>query len=422
MDDMNTIFAFRRTVGASGAALALAILASSVAAQATPQASARWQPFIGCWAPTVSQTTTSANASTPQTLCVVPVDGGSAVELATIADGRVIERERIEPTARRAVSREGCNGNETVSFSADNQRLYLRSDLMCTGDIRRRSTGLIAMASADEWLDIQTVTVGDANALRVVRYRSTEPANLPAEIAAQLSGQTSLAVSTARLAAASPVSTEDVLEVSSNIDAPAVEAWLLERKPEFSLDAKAIAELGNAGLPVTVVDLMVALAYPERFADALNDRGGALRPAQDVAAVVAPTTDSRSNDPFYWDRYRSSGYGRYYYSPYGYSRYGLYPNGYGIGYTPSRYNSGYYSRPVVIVVAPSEIQSTRPTMVKGVGYTRGRPRSSPPSTSVGSSGGSKSGTSSSSGGSSSSGTSSGSTGRVAKPRTPPPAK
>jgi hypothetical protein len=277
------------------------------------------------------------------------------------------------------------------------------------------------MASPNEWLDIQSVTVGDARALRVVRYRAATPTELPAEIVAALPNQ-ALASSTARIAASAPVSVEDVLETSTNVDAPAVEAWLLERKPEFALDAKAVAALGDAGLPPTVVDLMIALAYPERFAEALNDRSNALRPAQQVIAEARGTelTEIPVGDPFYWDRYRSFGFGRYYYSPYGYSQYGLYPNGYGIGYTPGRYNSGYYGqRPVVIVVNASELESNRVRLVKGQGYTYPRRSNTAPSTSTGSSsGGSKD--RSSSGGSTSTGSSSGSTTRKATRRTPPP--
>ena len=425
---MNKVFVTsRRALGASAVALVLSLPAASASAQVAAGTEARWQPFVGCWSPTVGQATTVADAATPQILCVVPVDGGAAAELATIADGRVVERERIEPTGtRRSISREGCNGFETVSFSSDNQRIYLRTDLMCTGDVRRTSTGLIAMASATEWLDIQTVNVGDAKALRVVRYRAAAPANLPAEIASELPTPSSLASSNARIAAASPVTVDDVLDVSGHVDAPAVEAWLIERKPEFSLDAKALAALGDVALPASVVDLMVALSYPERFADALSDRSGALRPAQLMGGAPVMTPMDGYSDPFYWDRYRSSRYGSYYYSPYGYSRYGLTPNGYGIGYG-SRYNSGYY-RPQVIVVNASELESNRGTMVKGQGYRPGR--NARPSTSVGSSSGSSGSSSkgssssggSSSGGSSSSGTSSGSTGRVAKPRTPPPSE
>ena len=424
---MNKVFlAPRRALGASVAALLLSLPASSASAQVAAPADARWQPFVGCWAPTVGQTTTVTDAATPQVLCVVPVDGGASAELASIANGQVVERERIEPTGtRRPITREGCTGFETVKFSSDNQRVYLQTDLMCSGDIRRSSTGLIAMASANEWLDIQTVNVGDAKALRVVRYRSVTPENLPAEIASALPSQSSLAVSTARIAASSPISVDDVLEVSSNVDAPAVEAWLIERKPEFSLDAKAIAALGDVALPPGVVDLMVALAYPERFADVLNDRSGALRPAQLVVSQAnAPVmTPVGYGDPFYWDRYRSSRYGSYYYSPYGYSRYGLSRNGYGIGY--GGYSTGYYNRPQVIVVNPSELQSNSGSMVKGSGYRPGR--NARPSTSVGRSSGSSgsssgSSGSSSSGGSSSGGSSSGSTGRVAVPKTPPPAE
>jgi hypothetical protein len=406
------------------AAAALLASAAPGAAQPASSAEARWQAWIGCWAPVSDQGTSTANPAA-QVLCVVPAGSGSSIELTTITDGKVVERERVDADGvRRDVQKDGCKGFETASFSGDSRRIYLHSDYMCTGDVHRSSTGLIAMTAENEWIDIQTVNVGDARALRVTRYRSVEPAAVPAGIAG-LVGPETMATSTIRIAASAPLTMQEIFDVSSHVDAAALEALVLERRPTFPLDAASLTELGDAGLPVAVIDLLIALAYPDRFEVTLSERGGALRPAQHIVPVQTGNSYPASYDPFQWDRYRSFGYGRYYYSPFGYSRLdGLYPNGYGIGY-----GNGYGgSRPLIIVVSQSELSRSRPQLVRGQGYTR--TRSSRPSVSRGSTSGNstssgktskgKTSTGSSSTGGTSTGSASGSTGRQAKPRNAPP--
>jgi hypothetical protein len=302
----------------------------------------------------------------------------------------------------------------------------VRSDLVCDGGLRRTSTGVISMTSVSEWMDVQSVAVGEQKAVRVLRYReASASAAVPAEITTAL-GSRPFSISAARLAATAPVSPADIVDVSRNLDAAGAEVWLLEQRLAFTADAKRIVDLTDAGVPGSVVDVVVALSYPERFAIDLNRREIETRPGE-------PNLGGSSMRPGYgvygggwdpmWDPYYGSRYGRRYYSPYGYSQYG-YGYGYGGGY-------GWYpgQRPVVIVVTPPVTEARREgRAVKGRGYTRTRPDDAGPTPDRRSGSGSSSGGSASSGGSSggsssggaSSGGSSsgGSTGRTAKPKPP----
>jgi hypothetical protein len=277
------------------------------------------------------------------------------------------------------------------------------------------------MTSATEWMDVQSVAVGEQKAVRVLRYREARPlALIPTEITVAL-GDRSFAISTARIAASAPVTLNDVVDVSRNLDASGAEVWLLEQKLAFKADAKRLSQLAAANVPGGVIDVVVALSYPDRFAIDATQRQIAVLP--DVPRVSDYPTDRSLGgyyDPF-MDPYRY-GRGRYY-SPYGYSQYGYgYGSGYGGGY-------GWYpgSRPVIIVVkdpsVPDETDTRRGRAVNGRGYTRTRgPADTPPEPrrTGAESGSSSSGSSGSSGGgaSSGSGSSGGSTGRTAKPRPP----
>jgi hypothetical protein len=432
--------------GRLGVLLVGLMLSAATAASAMPAGNASlapgWQAFIGCWepiaAPVGALPVVSGALPEPATahlVCVVPVEGTSAVDMITIVDGKIVERERVDATGTQSPTRkDDCSGTRSAAWSTVGQRLYLRSDLVCDGGLRRTSTGVISMTSMNEWVDVQSVAVGAQTAVRVLRYREArQGAAIPTEITAAL-GSRPFSVSAARLAATAPVSPADIVDVSRHLDADGAEVWLLEQKLAFTADAKRLVELTKAGVPESVVDVVVALSYPRRFTIDVNQREIALLPGEPRGGGSTTRSGIAGYDPMYggWDPYYGSRYGRGYYSPYGYSQYG-YGYGYGSGY-------GWYpgGRPVVIVVTdPTQAgPKVEGRAVKGRGYTtRTRPTAADPtpdrsrsgrsssgsSESGSSSGGSSTGSSSgsSSSGSSSSGSSSGeSTGRTAKVRPP----
>ena len=414
------------------AAAMVGVVQSASAAPVNESLAPGWQAFYGCWEPVTAPAGTLPPGTLPDTtaahlVCVVPVEGSGAVDMVTVVNGQVVERERVDATGTASPTRkDDCAGTRSATWSTVGQRLYVRSELVCDGGLRRTATGVISMTSMHEWMDVQSVAVGGQKAVRVLRYRAVgSSAAVPAEVSAAL-GSRPFSVSAARLAATAPVTTADIIDVSRHLDEAGAEVWLLEQRLAFTADSRRLVELTKAGVPGGVVDVVVALSYPERFAIDLNRREIELRPgeARLGGSSMSPGYGGYGGwDPM-WDPYYGSRYGRRYYSPYGYSQYGY---GYGYGWYPG-------TRPVVIVVNPppaGEVREGR--VVKGSGYTRTRPANSDPtpdrragsdprsggSSSGGdaSSGGSSSG-GSSGGGSSSGGSSGGSTGRTAKVRPP----
>src|SRR5436190_479888 len=150
----------------------------------------------------------------------------------------------------------------TGAVPARGQRLYLHSEDACSGEPAREGTGLIAMSGAGRLLYIQSVTIGTQTGVRVQRYReATADLLLPDDVANALRLGVS-AIIQARAAAGAPLATDDVIEASRIIDVPVIEAWLVERADPFTLDAKRLVALADAGVSSRVIDLMVALSYP----------------------------------------------------------------------------------------------------------------------------------------------------------------
>src|SRR5438132_1605701 len=73
-------------------------------------------------------------------------------------------------------------------------------------------------------------------------------------------------VGEARIVAAAPLALADIIEASQQLHSGVVSAWLNDLRQPVAIDAKRLAELADAHVPAPVIDMMVALAYPDAFA------------------------------------------------------------------------------------------------------------------------------------------------------------
>src|SRR3954454_11259660 len=98
------------------AGLALTVIASTGTASAqAPPPDQRWYPWIGCWSSSQNGLTGAASR-----VCVVPAAGASAIDIVSLATGKVVSREKIEANGeRRPSERDGCKGWETARWSSD---------------------------------------------------------------------------------------------------------------------------------------------------------------------------------------------------------------------------------------------------------------------------------------------------------------
>ncbi|MEP6495219.1 MAG: hypothetical protein ABJF01_21210 [bacterium] len=437
---MNLIRAHRAYPAFPAVAFAtLFTLTAAVSAQAqSAGADARWQAWLGCW-----QTSAASAADLPTSspvVCVAPTRVTSAVRVTTFSRGAVVSDDTIDASGQhRAVDKQGCAGWQRGEWSADARRVYLRSQLTCTGGVARVGTGILAMSPTGDWLDVEGLSAGANSGVRAMRFHNADSvsrASLPG--AADVSVGRELAVQTARAVAGAPLGINDVVEAVNSVDTAVVQTWIAQRGVRFVLSAKELIAMADAGVPGSVTDVMIGISYPEHFALQQSSVGtmafGNQISPRDSARIAAEyardgcdaltTSLLYSFDTFnpcaYRYGLRGLGYGSAY-SRYGYASYGYNPYfGYG------GYGAGYYSAPIIVVKGE---ETPHGKVVKGRGYSRGddgggssssgaSSRTSSGASNSGSSGSSSSG--SSSGGSSSSGSSSSgaSAGRTAIPRPP----
>lgn len=362
-------------------AMKFAMCAALIALPSALQAQAddgRWLAWAGCW---------EGTDATAMLLCVEPVEGG--VNLVSVeGDSRSVETI-IANGMPQPIESDRCSGTRTAEFSADGERVYLREEVEC-GGVTAELTGMIAMISPTEWVDIRGAADRPDAVSRTFR-RASETRAREAGFGT-LQSADALATRMMRWQASEPTSFDDLLEVYGHIGEGATRAWVVEQIDPFPVDADALVRLADAGVPDRVIDVVVAHAFPDRFVlgeGAPSERAG---------------PSSNRGDPYGRNAYPA--YGRYGYGSYGFGWGSPYNYGYGYGY-------GYPYRDRFIVVqryrprtdVPQNL-SPRVRPMPGVGYTGGRPSTS------------SSGASSSQGAAASSGSSRGrSTGRTAKPRT-----
>jgi hypothetical protein len=386
------------------------------------QIDARWRPWLGCWQlldesvrqplPFAAAALGAANARTSREaagirVCVAPApegNGVSGVTLTTTVEGQpALEQTIVADGNPHPLSEAECRGTQRAEWSRSGGRLFARAEVTCSDQTSRTVSGL-AMISGGVWTDVQSVDVGGRENIRVRRYQRT--ASSAASIAPELG--------------TSQFTIEDVKEAVTKISPRAVEAALVESEATFALNSRALLDLDKAGVPDSVIDLMVAVSYPKHFV---------VQRRENLFSTFATAYDPWSLSaapylPYFWPSYYPydslysyyDRYGSYYYAPFGYSYWGS-------------YGGSYY--PGFVTVDPG--QPDAPTgagrAINGVGYTRiTRPREVATRDSGNSNGsdggvvstGSSSGASSSSGGASPSGFSSGSSssdsGRTAQPR------
>jgi len=391
-----------------GLAVVALAAATATSAQAQSASPAPWRAWMGCWsAGPVSPL--GADPAAP-VVCITPTANSSAVQLTTLSAGKVTGTQVVDASGRETpIAATGCTGTQTGRWSGDARRVYLNATVTCDGATHTTS-GILAMTTEGDWLDVQGVKgMGDEN-VRVVRYRDVGVrSTVPAEIAESLKDM-GMSVQAARAVASADVGSRAVIDAANATGVAVTEAFILERGQRFNLDARELVSLADAGVSPRLTDAMIAVSNPQTFAVNHN-------------AVPVDTIVTGRRVYATMDRYASPwGWG---YSPYGYPRYGYgygydsFYNGYGSGYGYGYGYPGYvYSGPVVIVRGSDATAAPHGRMVKGRGYqagdrapTQDRAASRAPSPS------SESAPRSTSSGSSSSGASSSSSGeRTAKPR------
>jgi len=318
----------------------------------------RWKPWIGSWR-LVSNTVNSRdkNLDKEYRLEILPGSTGDAVVMKAFQEEKELFKDRISANGLSQPLRdEKCSGWYRYSWSDTGKRLLFESESSCSDSAPRTISGLSVINKEGEWLDIQLIQ-NDRD--RIITLRRYEPMDTPTEI----NGDRIIPdIRKARLLAGTNFSINEIIELSGKVPSEILEAALLEYREPFNINSKNLVRLAKDDVPEHVIDLMVALSFPDKF-------------------IVERDTVSHT---VRLDR-SSTGSGRVYYDPY-YSYYSCFDPYFPWCWTPSTYafywNSGwgfwggyYPSYPIYIppgggIIGP---RTGSGRLVAGHGYTKVSP-------------------------------------------------
>lgn len=350
---------------ALGLLLALALPAAAQDGADRPAATARaadltddrWLPWMGCWQLWEEQVTPGDGAEFPErtVVCITPTGDGRGARLTARSDSDIlVERTLVADGVRHPLTEGDCSGWERRDWSADGRRIFTRGEVRCGDDEPRRMSGISLLSNRSTWVDIQSVSVGEQGHMEIRRYNPARDAEVSSDL--QLPATRGV-IRNARQTVAGRLTVPSVREAAAKADTPVVEALLTETQPRLDLDSATLIDLDDAGVDGSVIDVLVALAYPNRF------------------VVERPSSGGRRGSGGGWggfDPY-SPAYQGSYWAPFGYSYLGMYGynslrNSY--WYNPYYYN-GWASRgPVVGGRAGDDAEIGSGRAVRGVGFTR----------------------------------------------------
>ena len=248
---------------------------------------------------------------------------------------------------RRDVHEPGCEGWERSEWARDGHRLFTHAELTCGDQPTRSVRGVSFLASRSTWTDIQIVEVGSRHHVEVRRYKPVSAERRDELLGASFRLPVDPAdIRAARAAVTEALTVADVMEATAATAPRVVEALLMEIEPRLDLDSDALIALDDAGVDTTVIDLMVALAHPERFQVERRDRGGGWSSGGGFGGFYDPI--------WYGDLYP------YYVTPFGATYWTS-------GYNP--YLFGGATSPFVTVLAESDFDDPTGRAVMGRGYT-----------------------------------------------------
>lgn len=280
----------------------------------------RWLPWIGSWRLVSDEVDASDDKPGGAfVLRVSPGDDRNTVNMKTFRDGAILFDDSIVTDGlSQQLKEKECSGWYQYSWSQTGKRLFFESKSSCPGQPPQEISGLSIINKSGEWLDVQLLQRDEDRIITIRRYSPVPDDATDAE------KPTNGRIRTARMSAATNFSIDEIVELSRRVAPEVLEAALVEYYEPFRMDSKTLVYLADSGVPSQIVDLMVALSYPEEFT------------VERHTLSITPRNDERDEDDL---RYVYPSYGYYYiydpwfpwhWTPYTYSLYwgggwGLWP-------------------------------------------------------------------------------------------------
>ena len=221
----------------------------------------RWLPWMGSWRLIPNAISESDKGAKENYLMDIRQgDDGQSITMKSYREEKLLLETRIAADGSRQPLKDSrCTGWYSYSWSDTGKRLLFESESSCPAEAPRLISGISVVTDNRDWLDIQLLRSGEDRAVSVHRYSAvSESINTAAGSGPGLNAAP-------RYLAATGLSIEEVIELSNKIPSDLLEATIAELHKPFKLNSSTLKRLSDAGVRPQVVDLMVALSFPDKF-------------------------------------------------------------------------------------------------------------------------------------------------------------
>jgi uncharacterized membrane protein YgcG len=330
-------FCSRLLPGALLASTSLVFLLAGSAVAQTKSGDSPLLPWIGVWSITGSGSATT-DATQKSTVEIRPTSDFKGLDITRHSPKQPDVSEILIPDGtRRPLITQNCTGWRTARLIPEAGLILESSEMACKDTGSFATSSVKMMLATDQMAEILSVKA--AGQPRVaVRHLTFEHELAPAPDLPPAWVGTS-----ARTAISAPWSLDTIILLSKSIETPLLEAAMMEKKVRPRLNSQSLRQLQAAKTPKEIIDLTVALAYPDQFHVEKNGQV-ILRPWLDSATSGSAAS---SYAPGFTTYYPGAFYNCY--SPQGYLGY----SGFGLlapGSCWSYYSPFWWDYPIYIPV------------------------------------------------------------------------
>jgi len=217
----------------------------------------RWLPWIGSWRMVSSGITGESTVQEQYLMTIVTDENGKSITMKGFREEELLSEEKIVADGmHHPLTGDECTGWYMYSWSETGKRLLLKSESSCSGDLTQMISGMSIIDDSGDWVDIQLLQNGKERAVAIRRYRNVDNTPVtPARMDAVF----------ARISAGTNFSIDEIIELSTKVEPEVLEVALLELRKPFPIDSQQLVRLSDSRVPSQVVDLMVALSFPDKF-------------------------------------------------------------------------------------------------------------------------------------------------------------
>ena len=221
----------------------------------------RLLPWMGSWRLVSNKVNSSESELVKDFLLTIsPGSNENSITMKGYRDETPLAEEVIIVDGlRHQLTDDKCTGWYLYSWSENGKRLLLNSEPTCPGDPPRVISGMSIIDEKGDWLDIQLLRNGEQKVINIRKYRNVDNESVT------LSAIKLNRINSSRSAAGENFSINEIIELSGKVESEVLETALLEMGKSFPINSKNLIYMADAKVPSRVIDLMVALSFPDKF-------------------------------------------------------------------------------------------------------------------------------------------------------------